>query len=86
MGSAPHGHYKSTTFLAGLRQDAVTAPMVVDGAMNGELFVAYITQFLCPTLKPGDIVIADNLSSHKVAGVKEAIAAVGARMCYSISQ
>ena len=82
VGSAPHGHYKSSTFIAGLRQGEITAPMVVDGAMDGALFMAYLDQFLCPTLRPGDIVIADNLPSHKVAGVKEAIEAVGASIRY----
>ncbi|MCW8226563.1 transposase, partial [Verminephrobacter eiseniae] len=73
IASVPHGHRKITTFIAGLRVNAVTAPMVLDGPMDGEAFLAYIQQFLCPTLRPGDIVIADNLSSHKVSGVREAI-------------
>jgi transposase len=71
-----------TTFIAALRCDAVTAAMVVDGPMNGALFLAYVRTFLCPTLQPGDIVIADNLSSHKVAGVRQAIEAVGATIRY----
>ena len=78
----PHGHWKTTTFLAALRHDGLTAPMVVDGAINGELFVAYVEQILLPTLKEGDIVVMDNLSSHKVAGVKKAIESVGARLVY----
>jgi transposase len=82
IASAPHGHWQSTTFVAGLRHQQLTAPMVADGPMDGELFLAYVRQFLCPTLRPGDIVILDNLSSHKVAGVKNAIAAVGATMLY----
>lgn len=82
VASVPHGHYKSSTFIAGLRQGQVSAPLVVDGAMDGATFIAWIEQFLCPTLQPGDIVIADNLSSHKVAGVKEAIEAVGATIRY----
>lgn len=82
IASAPHGHWKTTTFIAGLRCDALTAPMVVDGPMDGALFLAYVQTFLCPTLCPGDIVIADNLSSHKVAGVREAIEAVGATIRY----
>ena len=69
IASAPHGHWQSTTFVAGLRHQQLTAPMVADGPMDGELFLAYVRQFLCPTLRPGDIVILDNLSSHKVAGV-----------------
>lgn len=82
IGSAPFGHWKITTFIAGLRNDAVTAPMVLDGAMNGKVFLAYIQRFLCPTLRKGDIVIADNLSSHKVLGVRQAIEAVGATIIY----
>ncbi|MCW8188252.1 transposase, partial [Verminephrobacter eiseniae] len=80
IASVPHGHRKITTFIAGLRVNAVTAPMVLDGPMDGEAFLAYIQQFLCPTLRPGDIVIADNLSSHKVSGVREAIEGVGATL------
>ena len=80
--AVPHGHWKTSTFLAALRHDAVTAPCVIDGAINGETFRAYVEQFLAPTLKPGDIVIMDNLASHKVAGVREAIAAVGAELIY----
>lgn len=82
IASVPHGHWKSTTFIAGLRVGAVTAPMVLDGPMDGNAFLAYIQQFLCPTLSPGDIVIADNLSSHKVEGVKEAIELNGATLRY----
>ncbi|GAC1635419.1 MAG: hypothetical protein NVS9B10_31320 [Nevskia sp.] len=78
----PHGHWKTTTFLAGLRQDRLIAPLVVDGPMDGVTFLAYVRDFLCPTLKPGDIVIADNLGSHKVAGVREAIEAAGAQLRY----
>ena len=82
IASAPHGHWKTTTFVASLRHQQLTAPMVADGPMDGEMFLAYVRQFLCPTLRPGDIVILDNLSTHKVAGVKEAIAAAGATMLY----
>jgi transposase len=82
IGSAPHGHWKTTTFVAGLRHRQLTAPLVADGPMDGEMFLAYLRQFLCPTLRPGDIVILDNLASHKVAGVKQAIAAVGAKLLY----
>jgi len=71
-----------TTFIAALRCGAVTAPMVADGPMNGALFLTYVRTFLCPTLQPGDVVIADNLSSHKVAGVREAIEAAGATIRY----
>ncbi len=82
VASVPHGHRKSTTFIAGLRHDRIDAPCVIDGAMTGELFVAYIEQFLAPTLKPGDIVIMDNLPAHKVGGVAEAIEARGATIRY----
>ena len=82
LAFAPRGHWKTTTFIAGLRIGELTAPMVLDGPMNGDAFRAYIQQCLCPTLKPGDIVIADNLPSHKVAGIKEAIEAVGASLRY----
>jgi transposase len=76
----PHGHWKTTTFMAALRHDGLTAPMVVDGAINGALFLAYVEQILIPTLQAGDIVVFDNLSSHKVPGVKEAIESVGAKV------
>jgi transposase len=82
VAAVPHGHWKTTTFIAGLRHDRLTAPMVADGPMDGALFLAYIQKFLCPTLRAGDVVIADNLSSHKVAGVKEAIEAAGARLVH----
>lgn len=78
----PHGHWKTTTFLAALRHDGLTAPLVVDGAINGEIFLSYIKQMLVPTLKEGDIVVMDNLSSHEVAGVEDAIRAAGARVLY----
>lgn len=82
IASAPHGHWKTTTFIAALRCDELTAPMVIDGAMDGTAFLAYMRVFLCPTLRPGDVVIADNLSSHKVAGIREGIEAVGATIRY----
>lgn len=82
IAAVPHGHWHTTTFIAGLRHDDITAPMVADGAMTGALFLKYVQAFLCPTLQPGDIVIADNLRSHKVAGVKEAVEAVGAHIRY----
>lgn len=80
--SVPHGHWKTTTFLAGLRHDEIVAPLVIDQPMNGEIFLAYIEQFLAPTLKAGDIVILDNLPAHKVYGVREAIEARGAKLVY----
>ena len=82
IASAPHGHWKTTTFVGALRQRRMTAPMVTDGAMDGEMFLVYVRRFLCPTLRSGDVVILDNLSSHKVAGVREAISATGASVLY----
>jgi len=82
IDSAPHGHGETTTFVGALRRRRLTAPMVADGPMDGEMFLAYVRQFLCPTLQPGDSVILDNLSSHKVGGVEEAITATGARVLY----
>lgn len=82
IGYAPFGHWNTSTFLAGLRHDRIVAPLVLDGAINGRSFRAYIEQFLAPTLSHGDIVIADNLGSHKVAGVREAIEARGATLLF----
>jgi len=79
---SPHGHWKTTTFIAGLRVGAVTAPCVIDGPMDGDTFRAYVEQILAPTLRPGDIVSMDNLSAHKVEGVREAIEARGAELRY----
>src|SRR5664279_4360679 len=78
LAYTPFGHWKTTTFVAALRCDRITAPCVFDGPINGETFLAYVEQALAPTLSPGDIVIMDNLGSHKVAGVQEAIEAAGA--------
>ena len=78
VDKTPHGHRKTTTFIAALRHDRITAPMVVDGAMNGEIFVDYIEQVLAPTLSAEDIVIMDNLAVHKVAGAKKAVEKTGA--------
>ncbi len=80
--SIPYGHWKTTTFLAGLCHDRLIAPLVLDGPIDGESFLAYVEQFLAPTLRPGQIVVMDNLASHKVAGVREAIEAAGARVLY----
>lgn len=80
--SVPHGHWKTTTLIAGLRLDGLIAPMVVDGAMDGEMFTAYAETILAPTLSQGGIVILDNLPAHKVAGAREAIEAVGATMMF----
>lgn len=78
----PHGHWKTTTFIAALRHDGLTAPLLVDGPINKDLFVAYVEQQLTPTLRPGDVVIMDNLSAHHTAPVRTAIEAVGARLQY----
>ena len=80
FAAVPHGHWHTSTFLAGLRVDRIVAPLVLDGAINGETFLAYVDQFLAPTLSAGDIVVADNLASHKVAGVSAAIEARGAEL------
>jgi transposase len=80
LGFAPNGHWKTTTFIAALRHDHIAAPCVFDGPINGESFLAYVEQMLVPTLTSGDIVILDNLSSHKVVGVREAIEATGASL------
>jgi transposase len=78
----PHGHWKTTTFVAALRRDGLCAPTVVDGAMTGELFEAYVRQQLAPTLSAGDIVVMDNLAVHKRVGVREAIEEAGAQLLY----
>ncbi len=78
----PHGHWKTTTFLAALRGDGLTAPTVVDGAINGELFEAYVRQQLVPVLGAGDVVVMDNLSSHKTAEVARLIAEAEAEVRY----
>ena len=82
IGRVPWGHWKILTFLAGLRQDGITAPFVIDGAMNRAIFVEYLRQCLLPTLRPGDIVVMDNLSAHKGAMVRQVIEAAGAELRY----
>jgi transposase len=82
IGHAPHGHWKTITFVAGLRNDGMVAPFVLDGPMDGPTFVSYIEQCLAPTLNRRDVVIMDNLGSHKAAGVRDAIEAVGAQLRY----
>jgi transposase len=79
VDKVPHGQWKTTTFICGLRYDGVTAPFVRDGPMDGPHFLAYVEQILAPTLKKGQIVFLDNVSTHKVDGVEESIAARGAR-------
>jgi transposase len=78
----PHGHWKTTTFVAGLRTSGMMAPMVLDGPINREAFLAYVRQILVPELRPGDIVVMDNLPAHKGIEVKEAIEAAGAELLY----
>jgi transposase len=80
--AVPHGHWKTTTFVAALRADGLVAPMVIDGAMNGDLFVAYVEQVLVPALRVGDIVLMDNLSSHKRVAAVRAIERAGCSVVY----
>jgi transposase len=82
VAAVPHGHWRTTTFVAGLRQTGIVAPLVLDGPMTGAAFRAYVEQFLAPALEPGDVVVLDNLAAHKVDGVRQAIAAVGASILY----
>ena len=82
IGKVPHGHWKTTTFLAALRHDGVTAPFVIEGAIDGPSFYAYVTECLVPTLSPGDIVVLDNLGSHKSPKIRAAIEAKGATLSY----
>lgn len=82
VADVPMGHWETVTFIAGLRQTGIVAPMLIGGAMNGEAFLAYIEQCLIPILKRRDIVVVDNVSFHKVAGVQEAIQAAGASLRY----
>ena len=78
--SVPHGHWKTTTFVGALRLSGMTAPMVLDGAMHGAAFLAYVEQVLVPTLKPGDIVVMDNLPAHRSAAVRDVIRRAGAEL------
>jgi transposase len=82
VGTVPHGHWKTTTFVAALGACGMIAPMVVDGAMTSDLFIAYIEQVLVPTLKPGDVVVMDNLPAHKRSTVEEALKRVRCRLLY----
>src|SRR5213076_1990664 len=70
VGAVPHGHWHTTTFIAGLRQSGIIAPMVLDGPMTGAAFRAYVEQALAPELQPGDVVVMDNLAAHKMAGIE----------------
>jgi transposase len=78
LDAVPHGRWRTTAVVAALRAEGVVAPLVLDGAINGESFPAYVRQFLAPALRPGDVLALDNLGSHKVAGVREAVEAAGA--------
>jgi transposase len=80
VAKTAQGHWKTSTFIAALRHDGVIAPGVFDGAINGDLFLAWVEQVLVPTLRPGDVVVTDNLSSHKSAAVKHAIEAANAEL------
>jgi len=82
IAKAPHGRWRTLTFLAALRHDRIEAPCVIDGPINGESFLAYVEQVLVPALKPGDIVIIDNLGSHKGKSVRRAIRAAGAKLFF----
>ncbi|MDP3650047.1 MAG: IS630 family transposase [Rhodoferax sp.] len=82
VGHAPGGHWHTTTLVCALSRAGLLAPLVLDGPINGEVFGAWVQQFLAPELRPGDTVVMDNLSSHKVAGVREAIEGAGATLRY----
>ncbi len=82
VGTVPHGHYKSLTFTAALRADGLTAAQAVDGPMTGERFRHYVTAILVPALRPGDVVVMDNLPCHKAAAVRAAVEAAGCRLLY----
>ncbi|SIQ16600.1 Transposase [Rhizobium sp. RU35A] len=82
IAKVPHGHWKTLTFLAGLRSDSIVAPFVLDGPINGIAFTAWVQQSLVPTLKAGDIVILDNLGSHKGKTARDAIRDVGAHLFF----
>lgn len=82
VAAVPHGHWQTTTFIAGLRQSGLIAPLVLDGPMTGAAFKAYVEQVLAPALGKGDVVVMDNLAAHKVDGVRQAIAAAGASILY----
>jgi len=82
VARVPHGHWTTMTFVAALRSDRIDAPCVLDGPINGRIFLAWVVQFLIPTLRSGDIVILDNLGSHKGAAVRNAIRAAGAHLLF----
>ena len=82
VDAVPHGHWRTTTVVAALRAEGIVAPLVLDGAIDGPAFLAYVEQFLAPALRPGDVLVMDNLGSHKVAGVREAVEARGASLLH----
>ena len=82
LDAVPHGHWRTTTVVAALRADGIAAPPVLDGAIDGRAFLAYVEQMLAPAPRPGDVPVVDNLGSHKVAGVREAVEAAGATLRY----
>lgn len=82
LGRVPHGHWQTSTFIAALRWDRIEAPFLIEGAANGEVFIAYLTHVLCAELRAGDTVILDNLSIHKTPAVAKLIAACGATVRY----
>jgi transposase len=82
VAAVPHGPWKTCTFVAGLCPEGIIAPLVFDGAMNGETFCQYVREMLAPLLRPGDIVIMDNLAAHKVSGIRELIEAHGTSLIY----
>jgi transposase len=82
IGWAPHGRWKTLTFLAGLRADGIVAPWLLNGPINGESFLIYVRDVLAPTLRKGDIVVMDNLGSHKAKAIRDVIRSVGARLMF----
>lgn len=82
LGQAPNGHWKTTTVVCALRCEGLLAPWVIDGPINGQAFRTWVEEVLVPVLQPGDIVVLDNLGSHKVTGIEEAMAAAGAQLRY----
>ncbi len=82
LARVPYGHWKTMTFVGALRCEGITAPLVLDGPMNAASFLAYVEQVLAPTLRPGDIVVTDNLSSHKGTAIRQALRAAGAKLFF----
>jgi transposase len=82
IAHVPHGHWKTMTFIAALRIDRIDAPWVIDGPINGDAFRAYVEKELLPTLQPGDVVVLDNLGSHKGKAVRKMVRAAGARLFF----